>query len=55
MVRGYKALTFLAINEQNVPPNWHWYSEVPNNIDLETITNVKEFVQKLVEAIDQDF
>ena len=27
MVQGYKALSFLAINEQGVPPNWHWYSE----------------------------
>ncbi|MFX0014370.1 MAG: M28 family metallopeptidase [Promethearchaeota archaeon] len=53
IIRGYKVLSFLALNENDVPPNWHWETDTIENIDKDTLSNVEEFVKKLIREIDQ--
>jgi hypothetical protein len=51
MVRGYKVLSFLAVNEQGVPPHWHWKTDTIENLEEEVIVNVQEFGLKLIQKI----
>ena len=53
MVQGYKALTFLALNEDGVPPHWHWETDTVENIELDVIENVKDFGLELIKKIDE--
>lgn len=52
MVRGYKVLSFLALNEHGVPPHWHWYNDIPENIEENNVENVRGFAKELIKAID---
>jgi hypothetical protein len=54
MVRGFKVLSFLALNEYSVPPNWHWYTDTVENIDEVVISEIKEFAIKLIRKIDSN-
>ena len=55
MVQGYKALSFLAINEFGVPPHWHWMTDTIENLKVEVIENVKDFGLRLIKNIDENF
>ncbi|MHA2031386.1 MAG: M28 family peptidase, partial [Candidatus Kariarchaeaceae archaeon] len=55
MVRGYKVLSFLALNEDGVPPHWHWKTDTVENLEEEVIISVKDFGVKLIKKIDEDF
>ncbi|MFW9993831.1 MAG: M28 family peptidase [Candidatus Odinarchaeota archaeon] len=54
MVRGYKVLSFLALNEKGVPPNWHWYTDTLENVQVDNLAVIETFVRKLLEVIDRD-
>ncbi len=53
MVRGYKVLSFLALNEEGVPPHWHWKTDTIENLEEETMVTVKDFGLKLIQKIDE--
>ncbi|UCG02913.1 MAG: M28 family peptidase [Candidatus Heimdallarchaeota archaeon] len=53
MVKGYKAITFLALDQNNFPPNWHWETDVVENIEENVVRTTEEFVKLLITAIDQ--
>ncbi|MFX1507121.1 MAG: hypothetical protein ACFFDC_13660, partial [Promethearchaeota archaeon] len=53
LVKGYKALTFLALDENNLPPNWHWETDIVENIEENTLRITEDFIKLLVKAIDQ--
>jgi hypothetical protein len=55
MVRGYKVLTFIALNEDGVPPHWHWKTDTVENLEEEVIISVKDFGLKLIKKIDENF
>jgi hypothetical protein len=54
MVRGYKVLSFLALNDYGVPPHWHWKTDTIENLDEETMGIVKDFGLKLLSSIDEE-
>lgn len=54
MVRGYKVLSFLALNEDGVPPHWHWKTDVIENLEEEVIVSVEDFGLKLIKKIDKN-
>lgn len=51
ITRGYKAMSILAVDENNLLPNWHWLTDVLENIDEKTLDTVYKFVIKLVERV----
>ena len=54
-VRAYKGLSFLAVNEDGVPPHWHWKTDTIENLKEEVIISVKDFGFKLIKKTDEDF
>jgi hypothetical protein len=55
MVRGYKVLSFLAVGDNGVPPNWHWYTDVPDNIQEENLATVETFIKKMIYTFDSSY
>lgn len=47
MVRGYKVLSILALDDDGVIPNWHWYNDVPENVQEEKLETVEAFTNSL--------
>ncbi|MFX0125830.1 MAG: M28 family metallopeptidase [Candidatus Hodarchaeota archaeon] len=54
IVQGYKVLTFLALDDNNLPPNWHWETDTLENIEENTVRTTEKFVKLLIEAIDRN-
>ena len=53
MVRGYKVLSFLALDEYGVPLHFHWMTDTIENLEEETMITVKDFGLKLIQKIDE--
>ena len=53
MVRGHKVLSFLALNEEGVPPHWHWKTDTIENLEEKTMITVKDFGLKLIQKINE--
>ncbi len=53
LVRGYKAISLLAVDEQGLLPNWHWLSDTYENVDEKTLAQAEVFVAKLLEVLDK--
>ena len=51
---GYQAISFLAFLEDGALPNYHWYTDTPENVDREllafTEAFLKEYIQRLAAA-----
>lgn len=54
MVRGFRVLSFFALNDNNIPPNWHWETDTVENIEESNLKNVEELVKELIKVIDQE-
>jgi hypothetical protein len=50
--RGLKAMCIVAVDEKNLPPNWHWKTDVFENIEENTIKKAQEFVVEILRTID---
>lgn len=48
LVRGYKAVSFLAVDEQGLLPNWHWPTDTVDNVDFDVIQKAVGFVSALI-------
>ena len=53
LVRGYKAVSFLAISEEGLLPNWHWPTDTADNVDVATVESAVEFVVELVRGLGE--
>lgn len=51
LVRGYKAISFLSLNEEGLLPNWHWPTDTFDNVELKTVETAVEFVSELIAEI----
>ncbi|HCK99097.1 MAG TPA: hypothetical protein DHW42_03205 [Candidatus Marinimicrobia bacterium] len=49
---GYPCTTLIALDDQGLIPNWHWYSDTIDNIDYKTIQQAVNFTVDLVRKID---
>jgi hypothetical protein len=54
LVRGYQALSILGLNEQGVPPNWHWPTDTFENVDENTLNTAAQFLRLMIEKIDSN-
>lgn len=53
LARGYRAISFLAVDEAGLLPNWHWLSDTYENVDECTLTQGQQFVTHLLERLAQ--
>jgi hypothetical protein len=53
LVRGYQALSILGLNEQGVPPNWHWPTDTFENVDENAVNTAAQFLRLMIEKIDR--
>ncbi|HSL94102.1 MAG TPA: M28 family peptidase [Bacillota bacterium] len=51
LVRGYKAVSFLAVDDQGLLPNWHWPTDTVENVDFGTVETAVSFVSALIKRI----
>lgn len=53
LVRGYRAISFLAVDDHGLLPNWHWLSDTYENVEETTLGQAQAFVAELLEALDK--
>jgi hypothetical protein len=51
LARRIKALTLLAVNEQGVPPNWHWPTDTLANTDPTALDRATDAATSIVAAV----
>lgn len=49
---GYPCTTLIALDENGIIPNWHWYSDTLTNIDFAPIEMAANFTTDLIKLID---
>ena len=52
--RGCRAMTIMAFDEEGVVPNWHWETDVIENLDEKNLEEAERFVELLLKKIDGD-
>ncbi|MBN1770873.1 MAG: M28 family peptidase [Deltaproteobacteria bacterium] len=52
LVRGYKSLSLIALDDAGYPPHYHWRSDTPENIDPATPAAAREFTRRLLRRLD---
>jgi hypothetical protein len=53
LARGYQAISFLAVDDAGLLPNWHWLSDTYENVREATLGQGQAFVARLLELIDR--
>lgn len=46
---GFKAISFLAIGDDQMIPNYHWHSDTIDNVDRDVVEFTEQFVWELLE------
>lgn len=50
---GYPCTTLIALDDQGIIPNWHWYTDTLENIDENSVNYAIDFATDLVRLIDR--
>lgn len=50
--RGLKAIGIISVNEKNLPPNWHWGTDVYQNIEENVLKKAQKFLLEILRTID---
>jgi hypothetical protein len=51
---GYRAMSIMALDEEGVIPNWHWETDVAENLEEENLSEAEAFVDLLLKKIDHE-
>ena len=51
-VRGYRALSLIALDEDGYPANYHWRTDVPEAIDPAVLAAARDYTLRLLRRID---
>lgn len=54
LIHGYRAMSIMALDEDGVLPNWHWETDVVENLDEKNLRDAETFVDLLLKKIDQE-
>jgi len=54
LLRGGRAMSVMAFDEEGVIPNWHWETDVIENLDEKNLADAQLFVEKLLSKIDSE-
>ena len=52
LARGYRALSIMAFDQEGMLPNWHWETDVFENVQPATVTLAYEFASGLIQETD---
>ena len=52
--RGYHAMLLLSTNEQHIIPNWHWETDIMDNLDFDLIQKASDFTFELIKNLNDD-
>ena len=52
LARGYKAMSIMAFDHEGILPNWHWETDVFENVQPAAVNLAYEFTAELIKAID---
>ncbi len=54
LIRGYRAMSVMALDEEGVIPNWHWETDMVENLDEKNLSETERFVDLILKKIDQE-
>lgn len=54
LIRGYRAMSVIALEDEGVVPNWHWETDVVENLDEKNLKDAETFVDLLLKKIDHE-
>lgn len=52
LVRGYRAISIMTFDKNNIIPNWHWMTDTYENVDLKNLKLAKNFTLNILEEIN---
>lgn len=52
LVRGYRAISIMTFDKNNIIPNWHWMTDTYENVDLQNLKLAKNFTLNILEEIN---
>ncbi len=52
LARGYRAMSIMAFDHEGILPNWHWETDVFDNVQPSVVNLAYEFTSELIKAID---
>lgn len=52
LARGYRAMSIMAFDDREILPNWHWETDVFENVQPQTVERAYEFASEMIKAID---
>jgi len=51
MLRGHKVMGIMAFRPDGTLPNWHWLTDVPENVQMENLVGATKLVVSIIEAL----
>jgi len=54
LICGYRAMSVMALDEEGVVLNWHWETDVVENLEERNLTDTETFVNLLLKKIDEE-
>ncbi len=52
LARGYKAMSIMAFDNEGILPNWHWETDIFENVQPAAVNLAYEFTSELIKTID---
>jgi acetylornithine deacetylase/succinyl-diaminopimelate desuccinylase-like protein len=53
LVRGFKAISVMAFNENNFIPNYHTQDDTPENMDIKVTERARDFAMAIIRELDR--
>ncbi len=54
LVKGFRAMSVMAFDDEGVLPNWHWETDLIENLEEKNLTDAQRFVLLLLRKIDSE-
>lgn len=54
LVKGCRAMTVTALDEEGVTPNWHWETDLVQNLEEKNLEDAERFTELLLKKIDSE-
>ncbi|MGQ4834639.1 MAG: M28 family metallopeptidase [Candidatus Asgardarchaeia archaeon] len=50
---GYRAMSIMSFDNNGLLPNWHWYSDIYENVEEETVKKALTLAYEIIQKIDK--
>jgi hypothetical protein len=54
LINGYRAMSVMGLDADGIVPNWHWETDVVENLDEKNLAYTETFVDLLLKKIDRE-